>query len=417
MSKPLPTLIVRLNLLFAVFLLFTFDTSATHIAGGIFSYHFIGSTSTSVSYNVKLELWNDCKASEVALDQNIDVGVYNASRELIKVVNVELNEQINESDLSGCSPEPICIKKGSYNFSLELPLSDSGYHVAFVRCCRGDFKNILNQSGTPHQGNTFYAFIGPSKHKKSSVQILNRGYYYLYDKEVNVIPLISSDQLAGSSVELVAPFAGGSPTQGGAKPNPADNLDDPIASVSYSAGYFNSRPLGVGTTVEIEKENLIIRDAVEGVYALALDYKFFENSNLTALSRMDITINVAKCESSRTAFSNDLQAQELPDQKALLSWTYCSDSIKKTIVQKKNQGSGEFEDISELGDSVSTIEVNLSPGWNVFQIKQKDHLDSTGVSNEVSLEVDAVSTAAFLVRKGFHIYPNPAKGIVKISVG
>jgi hypothetical protein len=69
---------------FLVFMLLTFEVSASHIIGGDIYYDYLGNN----QYRFYLTLYRDCASSGAAYDDPLQLAIYNGNGTLFQNVNV-----------------------------------------------------------------------------------------------------------------------------------------------------------------------------------------------------------------------------------------------------------------------------------------------------------------------------------------
>ena len=138
-----------------------------------------------------------------------------------------------------------CLKQGVYEVNITLPNSTTGYHLKWERCCRNTQTNLIDDNGTPFQGQTYYGYIPPSAIQNSSPSFLDMPVPFICAGDTTTIRNRVID-LDGDSLSyrLVTPWQGG-------QANWVDvlNCPDPMAAfdtVQYVAGYSPKKPFGNG---------------------------------------------------------------------------------------------------------------------------------------------------------------------------
>ena len=124
-------------------------------------------THNPVSYtHLNLTIYRDCSnPSGSGYDPDATFGIYRYSNNRYTYVRQFLvnHGPINRvrPDNNPCLiiPPNVCVEESSYNFNVELPLTDETYVIYYMRCCRNN--TILNLVAPNNTGATFYIEITP----------------------------------------------------------------------------------------------------------------------------------------------------------------------------------------------------------------------------------------------------------------
>jgi gliding motility-associated-like protein len=246
---------------FSVFLwlifmgVFSFDARSTHILGGEIYYDSLGNG----FYKVTFEIYRDCN-SATAYDNPLVYTVFYGDGTYFNEFIVDLNASsilpIVYDDPCVTPPNNICVEKGIYIDTIQLPFNPSGYHISYQRCCWAN--NVDNIIDPGNNGITLTTFITGS----DLTGIYNQGARF-----VNYPPLVlcalntlNFNHVAfdpdGDSLtyELADPLEGGS--IGNVIPNPES--PPPYNGVQWNPGFSTLVPFGVGSNITINPQTGMI---------------------------------------------------------------------------------------------------------------------------------------------------------------
>ncbi|NBN99645.1 MAG: hypothetical protein EBV19_10475, partial [Flavobacteriia bacterium] len=242
-------LLVLLGLIFIV--LFSFDARSTHILGGEVYYDSLGNG----FYKVTFEIYRDCN-SATAYDNPLVYTVFYGDGTYFNEFVVDLNSSsilpIVYDDPCVTPPNNICVEKGIYIDTIQLPFNPSGYHISYQRCCWAN--NVDNIVDPGNNGITLTTFVPGS----DLTGVYNQGARF-----VNYPPLVLCAQNTlnfnhiafdpdGDSLtyELADPLEGGS--IGNIIPNPES--PPPYNGVLWNPGFSTFVPFGAGSNITINPQ-------------------------------------------------------------------------------------------------------------------------------------------------------------------
>jgi len=133
--------------------------SAWHIIGGNISYSCLGNN----TYNIRLTVYRDCSNQQAAdFDNPAYIYIFNSN-----TGNLYRKFGVRISNFSLIDPEAnnpcivnipqLCIERGIYEFTTDIPPSPGGYDITYQRCCRN--QTISNISNPNEVGATYTAHI------------------------------------------------------------------------------------------------------------------------------------------------------------------------------------------------------------------------------------------------------------------
>ena len=284
-----------------VFLSITSIAQATHLVGGFLTYRYLGSNGSNSQYRVNIYTYRDCSPLNggIKFDSEVTLCVYNDNKTLFTSYKAKLisEKSVNPVGNTSC-PEvaKACLKQGVYEVNITLPNSTTGYHLKWERCCRNTQTNLIDDNGTPFQGQTYYGYIPPSAIQNSSPSFLDMPVPFICAGDTTTIRNRVID-LDGDSLSyrLVTPWQGG-------QANWVDvlNCPDPMAAfdtVQYVAGYSPKKPFGNGGYAFVDAFNGLTTYMAPspGRYAVAIEVTEWRNGIAISWVRLDLQIMVITC--------------------------------------------------------------------------------------------------------------------------
>ena len=149
--------------------------NATHLVGGSMTYKYLGKSSKTGYYNyfIHIEMYRDCKNSQIQFSGTITPGVYERKIDTPKVNYYSISGDTENQALNKIKEFPVsppgaaksctfntntCFSEGIFEGIIGLPASAYGYYLFFETCCRN---SMINVPGTS-QGQNYYAIIPPT---------------------------------------------------------------------------------------------------------------------------------------------------------------------------------------------------------------------------------------------------------------
>ena len=246
---------LRKSLLKVFFLVFlacwSLDAKATHILGGEVYYDSLGNG----FYKVTFEIYRDCN-SATAYDNPLMYTVFYGDGTYFNEYSVNLLSSsilpVVYDDPCVTPPNNICVEKGIYIDTIQLPFNPMGYHISYQRCCWAN--NVDNIIDPGNNGITLTTFVPGS----DLTPVYNQGARF-----VNYPPIVLCAQNTlnfnhiafdpdGDSLtyELADPLEGGS--IGNVVPNPES--PPPYNGVQWNPGFSTFVPFGPGSTITINPQ-------------------------------------------------------------------------------------------------------------------------------------------------------------------
>jgi gliding motility-associated-like protein len=287
--------------LFLLLLGFSFLCAhANHITGGTISYTFLGQSGGNYQYSVTLSLYRDHFSTGAPLDASAPIAIFDkGTGTMVWNNSIVMHDSVHLHLIapSPCinNPPTIFYDVGHYTFTVSLPASNSGYVIAYQRCCRiGGINNVINSNSV---GATYTAEIPgnsvlPTAPENNSALFTGKdtvdvcaGNPFKYD-----FGAIDEDH-DSLSYYFCSAYLGGS--TGVSAPNPP--LRPPYISVPYAAPFNESQPLG--PTVTLNTLNGMISGIAPdaGIYVVTVCVNEYRNGVLIATQHKDLQIKVADC--------------------------------------------------------------------------------------------------------------------------
>ncbi|MBT3301752.1 MAG: T9SS type A sorting domain-containing protein [Bacteroidetes bacterium] len=295
------------SLLIIALCLQSFNSFSTHLISGNISYEYVGVHDSLVLYKITINMYRDCDASTTPFDASIQVGVYNndtyRSRYSILNMNLVSEEVIDPTELiNGGWIPPVCLRQGIYSAKLALPISNTGFHLTHIRCCKLLFTNLLDD-----QGMTLYQFIPPTNIINNAPFNANHQIVYSCAKFPNRFNL-GIDDIDGDSIVLkvATPTAGGTAVD--PIPTPSGLLFLPLQKANYRSPYTLNAPFGANSyaTMHADQGDVSIYCPNPGYYCIAIDMKEYRNGVMISQSRFDVGIVSVLCDPNMLQMLNPI---------------------------------------------------------------------------------------------------------------
>jgi gliding motility-associated-like protein len=259
-------------------------------------------------YQVTINMFRDCKNSTVAFDDVIKLGVHidNAKKDWYRTYNFNLlkKERVIPPGSAFCDfyPKNVCIERGLYSSMIELQPNSGGYHLTFVRCCRNVQNNLVDDEGTPYQGQTFYGYIPDPSLKNSSPFFSGVPSPFMCNLDTNQFLFNAFDADGDSLVyKIGTPYAGGSPSSSGNSPDPPLRLKIPIQAVQYRPGYNKNSPFGANGYITVNSKTGFTEmySPTPGSFVVAVEVTEYRNGKYIGTVRLDMQILVLDCKGNK----------------------------------------------------------------------------------------------------------------------
>lgn len=286
-----------------IFLLFATVGFGRHLKGGFFTYKYISKTGSTITYSVTLTVYMECNATGMQVDETVNFTFFDAGTNT-QVRNVPVNltrqyqlgktsdEQCITGDQRVCYYKIVIYELGS----VELPINDKGYTIAYQRCCRID--GINNLVGSGQIGNT-YAITIPGTTVALGAEMNNSAQFHVNDTIVICgnsqfeYPFVATDPDNHTlKYSFCDAWTGGSVNT----PAPTTATKPPFSNVPYANGFDGSQPLGPKVSID-PNTGLIkgIAPQAPGEYVVTVCVEEYDGTTLIATTRKELHVKVGDC--------------------------------------------------------------------------------------------------------------------------
>jgi len=292
-------MLIRICFIFIFFVVFQSNTNATHIVGGELNYLRINDS----TYQFTLNAYRDCFLGVPLFDNPALFNVFDGNNNFIRRVNVLRPPwdtlPVALSDPCLVAPPNVCVERVKYVFTVVLPPNESGYQVAYQRCCRN--ATILNifddKEDTPESsGATYYAYIPPiNQFRNSNPVFTNFPPVAICANRRLEFDHSATDPDGDSLVyKLCTPFDGLSPTA----PTIAFLLEyPPFDSVRWRAPYSELDMLSGPEPLRVDPVSGLLTaiPGRVGQFVVGVCVEEYRDGNFISETRRDFQFNVADC--------------------------------------------------------------------------------------------------------------------------
>jgi gliding motility-associated-like protein len=423
-------MLIRICFIFISFIVFQPNINATHIVGGELNYLRINDS----TYQFTLNAYRDCFLGVPLFDNPALFNVFDGNNNFIRRVNVQRPPwdtlPVELTDPCLVVPPNVCVERVKYVFTLVLPPNESGYQVAYQRCCRN--ATILNifddKEDTPESsGATYYAFVPPvSQFRNSNPVFSNFPPVAICANRRLEFDHSATDPDGDSLVyKLCTPFDGLSPTA----PTIAFLLESPpYDSIRWRAPYSVFDMLSGPEPLKVDPVSGLLTaiPGRVGQFVVGVCVEEYRDGAFISETRRDFQFNVADCAlvtralfrsvdtscNNRTinftnqstngiSFSWDFGDSNLssdinPTHTYTEYGTYvvtlitnpgseCVDTFRKTIYITEDNLLIEAPDVTACAGSIATLTLNASNG-SLAQVKWifgADTILSTGSTLQI----------------------------------
>ncbi len=309
----------KIFLLYLLFSIFSTNTFAKHIIGGIITYEY----KDNGVYAFTMKIYRDCNGGGAVLDGDSGDPSLNAKAAYITIYEENNGSYIRRAEIDVplsskaivpkpdypclATPPNICVEEGIYNFDYKIPNfpSNSTFHIVYQRCCRNN--SIVNIVNPKDIGATYSVAVTPAAmNAKSSSPVLKSfpptvicsGVPFTYDHSATdkdgdklVYKLCSS--LEGGGPDVDSPGASGF---AGVRPRPA--APPPFKNVVFGNPYSATAPLGAMANLKIDPNTGIMTGAptINGQFVVGICVEEYRNGVLLSTTFRDFQFNVASCD-------------------------------------------------------------------------------------------------------------------------
>ncbi|MCC6384856.1 MAG: gliding motility-associated C-terminal domain-containing protein [Bacteroidia bacterium] len=353
----------RMFLLPVMMFLFTAGNkvTATHIVGGEMYYEYSGNS----TYIITLVVYRDCYYGVPPFDPVASIGIFTGTNQLFTELCLAVRPDsttIPPTINSPCfiPPTNVCYRRGYYRSNpVYLPANQTGYHLAYQRCCRNN--TILNIINPGDVGITINAFIPPAQSvatnsnpvfKSLPPPFLCMGVPFTFDH--------SATDTDGDSLvyEICNPFVGGDPNSCGAAPcgfpltcGPAPHPphNPPYSNVIWQSPFSLSNLMGgIPITIDPQSGMLTATPNTIGQFVVGVCVVEYRNGILLSRTKRDLQFNVVACPTLVVAAA----------QTPIIN-------CNSNTIQFQNQSIGAGSYFWSFGDPSTTADTShaVSPSW------------------------------------------------------
>jgi len=310
-----------LSYLYIFLLVLVFDQrlEALHIIGGEVVYECINrdTINRTVTYQITMTMYRDSKSNGAMLDGTASFGIYRNSgggnvwsfvtQRQVRVM--DLQEVALDND-NPCIlvPVNVGVQKGTYSFSITLPIINDSYQIAYQRCCRNN--TILNLRRPGDAGAAFTTEISPEAQRICNNSPKFKSFppvVICVNRPINFDH--SAIDIDGDSLvyEFCAPLTAGgqdgvnggdAQSCNGVTPRP-DRCPPPYETVTFNGPNFDfSQPMAGNPIVRIDPATGLIlgNPTILGQFVVGVCVKEYRNGVLIGTLRRDFQFNVTTCE-------------------------------------------------------------------------------------------------------------------------
>lgn len=306
---------MKVVVLFLAFFIYT-HLYAAHIIGGDISYTCTGFG----EYEFTMNVYRDCNSSGALFDSTPGgvKGTVSLFRGSTLVTTIDLDAPtIEEIDLTNSGhpcPEDInlCIEKGEYKFSVQLPLTNADYTFTYQRCCRNP--SISNIWMPTEVGITFTIAISEAAqflYNDSPVfGTLANPIACVFeplsidlsatDADGDELRYFFSAPLAGGGLGGTGQYGGSATDLNGVAPDP-DAPPPYTETISFvEPNYTFQAPMGGDPVITIDPLTGIISGTpnIIGLFEIGISVEEYSNGTLLSTNQRQVQIKVVDCNES-----------------------------------------------------------------------------------------------------------------------
>lgn len=267
---------------------------AFHLVGGEIIYKCLGNN----EYEITLTVYRDCNCTGCAeLDNPAFITIFDANNDVVNNLSVNLGEDTqlptNIDGLCLSNLPDVCLQRGTYITTVELPDQPGGYQIVYQRCCRNS--QIINLFDPSTQGSTYVATIpDPNDAECNSSPIFSN-----YPPVVLCAgsPLIfdhSAYDLDGDSLvySICEPYLGAD----NVNPQPNIASPPPYDFVNWQAPYNGADQLGGTPPLSISANGTLTGfPETLGRFVVGVCVSEYRNGVLLSTNKRDFQFQVEEC--------------------------------------------------------------------------------------------------------------------------
>lgn len=298
-------------ILFFLILFISLPAFCTHLIGGEMRYEFIGPGSAPNTKKYKISLLLMRGPSGAAFITQYIVGVFNNDDNSKVLGTAENQNWAARQDFTTPIPVPInispCISFAptlnytykTYSFTIELPINNAGYTVAFQTFSRQNSNNVIDNSGANYTCiipglNQLAANLNDNSPKFSlPIAVICNSAPFTLDFSATDV---DNDSLVYSFCNA---YDGGDAPQADYR----DPAPPPYNSVTYTNPYTAVKPLGANVSIDSHTGIISGTAPPPGKYVICVCIAVFRNGNFISTHRKDLIVEVSGC----------IRTQAIPD--------------------------------------------------------------------------------------------------------
>ena len=272
----------RFTITIVSLLLLTF-AEASHIAGGHLTYTCVGGG----IYEVQLRVYRDCAGNvpmptQVTIEVRDENGVVERSKIFARTSSIKLIPNNLTTNLCFKAPPSACIEYADYVDTLHLPSRDSGYNLAWHRCCRNAAIQNINMPSS--LGSLIETNIPPNDDQCNSTPQIGglAPIVFCINKELNFpLNVIDPD---GDSLYFEL----------------CNVLDDDGSVIPFSSGFSSTYPMPSSPAFAVDPQTGFLTGTPNqlGTYALSICISEYRNGVLLNTILFDYQFNITTCENT-----------------------------------------------------------------------------------------------------------------------
>lgn len=290
-----------------------------HLVGGDMTYECLGFNGSEGSFEITMTLYRDTQGGGAQFDAQGEFGLFErradnswAWIQTIGGINVQDVSLVNNIGSNPCLivPPNIGVQKGVYKFTVNLPVTDTEYMIAYQRCCRnGSITNILNpgETGSVTSINISSAAITTCNDSPvfddfpPIVICANQDVNFLHsatDPDGDILVYSFCSPLASGGTDGSGTNGGDASSCTGVRPSP-ENCRPPYDQVQYlQPTYQVFNPMGGSPQVNINPNTGLISGIpiVPGQFVVGICIEEFRGGVSIGMVRRDFQFNVTNCD-------------------------------------------------------------------------------------------------------------------------
>jgi len=280
------------RILWIVFLFSAFSSKATHIIGGDIIVKYLSPN----NFEVTLTFYRDCNIGNADFDLSVTLGVFDKVTNAMQqqpIFNLLTRDTLALGDTC-YSPPGLCVERGIYQGTINLPNNPNGYYLSWHRCCRNSLiNNIVNPLAS---GYVFYVEVPNPVLQNSSPVFASYPDAYMCANYPNIENFSATDADGDSLVYSLSVPLDCDPTTGcSANPIPPPS-PAPYGTITWQAPYSFANILGdPAMAVNNQTGILTTIPPTLGVFVFCVKVEEYRNSVKIGEIRRDVQYATLTC--------------------------------------------------------------------------------------------------------------------------